>query len=144
VRRSLRNSIRCFDEAAAIAATHLRLLRHASRLQHDGPVRELGLKPSLNPEILMTSKCFPVYPQLRTLASATGMSQLGQKQTFSNNVISYRRHVGRRSDRLHQGRQVACAGSDNDRSSRTDFAKFVAAETEKWAKVVRFYGAKPD
>jgi hypothetical protein len=28
-----------------------------------------------NPEILTTSKCFPVYPELRTSASVTGMSQ---------------------------------------------------------------------
>jgi hypothetical protein len=38
----------------------------------------LHVRVGSNPEILMTSKCFPVYPQLRTLASATGMSQLDQ------------------------------------------------------------------
>ena len=27
---------------------------------------------------------------------------------------------------------------------RSEFGKFVADETEKWAKVVRFSGAKPD
>ena len=40
--------------------------------------------------------------------------------------------------RLTDLRQVTFAGSP------ADFEKLIAEETEKWAKVIRFSGAKPD
>ena len=43
------------------------------------PPRHISTLP--NPEILTTSKCFPVYPELWTSASRTGMSQLCQEET---------------------------------------------------------------
>jgi tripartite-type tricarboxylate transporter receptor subunit TctC len=38
--------------------------------------------------------------------------------------------------------RLANVGSEPLAGSPTDFAKFVAAETEKWAKVVKFAGLK--
>ena len=38
--------------------------------------------------------------------------------------------------------RLASIGSDPRPGSPADFAKFIAAETEKWAKVVRFAGLK--
>jgi tripartite-type tricarboxylate transporter receptor subunit TctC len=40
--------------------------------------------------------------------------------------------------------RVADLGSTSPGGSSADFAKFIADETEKWARVVRFAGIKPD
>jgi hypothetical protein len=36
------------------------------------------------------------------------------------------------------------AGTEAVAGSSSDFAKFIATETEKWGKVVKFSGAKAD
>jgi hypothetical protein len=49
-----------------------------SRTVLGAPGGEIPPGDSTDPEILTTSKCFPVYPELRTSVSMSGMSQLCQ------------------------------------------------------------------
>jgi tripartite-type tricarboxylate transporter receptor subunit TctC len=132
------------NTALIVGDAHVMFNALPSALPHirDGKVRALAVT---------TSGRSKAVPELPTVAEAvpgyvvTGWLGIGAPKTTSREIV----------DRLNKEmnavladpetlRRLANAGSEPFSGSPADFGKFLAAETEKWAKVVKFAGIKPN
>jgi tripartite-type tricarboxylate transporter receptor subunit TctC len=115
-----------------------------SALPHikEGKVRALGVTTSVRAKAL---------PDVPTVAEAvpgyvvTGWLGVGVPKNTPTDIIErLSKDVNAALAEPETIRRLANVGSEPFTGSPADFGRFIAAETEKWAKVVRFTGLKVD